>query len=377
MRLFFLFLSISTLSFGKISHIIHLKPNASFVLSEEDLNHFKITLFNDSRSDSLILHRYNNCLVFKGQLENYNGEFIFYDKKIKYSQAKVEHPKFLTSFHALNSTFTDKDSVDVFNKRHHILIHETILNLEQECPEESNFDFMFWSNRKPYGGFIYNNLIGLIMNDSLSHDSLKSIANLNNLSFKSKSHTGKEVIFQLNKGKLKAGKNKVISALLMDSLRIKDAGILIDSNEFIFFSSLYKIHALPIGKIKKMKFRPISAVKSMESSMNYIKEHELEMGCGLYKRADGLGIKIINWQQEVFDNEMKDKCEENQKLTANDKGFVVLHTKTFSISGGKDIGKKKAQNEKRMAEIHEEDKMLKKEFNAPFGYIEPVVISIE
>lgn len=374
-----LFFLISFLSSkAMISHLVNIKPIfPGYELSQEDLNHFKITIFNSTRSDSLLIPRYNNCLIFKGKLPQYNGEFILYDKQIPFTSIKVEHPKFITSFYTLNKTVADLDSIDVFNKRHHILIHNTVVELEQECPEEKNFHFQFWSDKQPKGGFIYENLIGALFNDSLSTDSLKSIGNSIGLTFKDKSYTGKRVLFQLQKGKVKTGKNKSIIALLNDSNRIKDAGLIIDSAQIIFFSSFCKIHALPITSIEKWGFEPISGLKSMTSSMNYIKSKELEMGCGLYRHTYGIGMNIINWQKQSFLNELNDRCSEQKQLLKNDKDYVTLHTKTLSISGGKDKGNKKISNIKKMTEIHESDKELNKEYKAPYGYIEPILISTE
>ena len=79
----------------------------------------------------------------------------------------------------------------------------------------------------------------------------------------------------------------------------------------------------------------------------------------------------------MTEEEFKDKCAEQEQLAQNDKEYVILHTKTYSSAGGEDVGKKKKSNEKRMGQIHAEDKILKKEFYAPFGYIEPIVLSAD
>lgn len=368
----------SSMLANSVSHIIELEPSTvDFTLTQEDLNHFKITLFNASGTDSLLIPRYNNCLHFKGKLAGYNGKFIFYDKKIPYSQVKVEHPKFPTTYFELNKTDAFKDSVDLFNKRHHILFHKTKLELFMDCPQEPTYDFMFWSDKKPMGGFYYENLICVLMKDSLSTDSLKGIGNEYNLQFQSKSYTGLQVIYKLRKGKLKGGKNPIFPLLVSDSLRVKDAGVLIDSTYYAFFSSFYKIHALTINQIEKWQFDPISGLKSMLPSITYIKANDLEMGCGLYKHPYGLGLNILKYQNQIIKQEFKDKCNEQSQLLQNDKEYLILHTKTYSISGGEDIRKKKRKNEKKMAEIHADDKILKKEFNAPFGYIEPIVLSAD
>lgn len=377
MRLALLLILVSLNIYGaSVSHIIVLNPSSKEIeLSQDDLNHFKITLFNASRSDSLVIPRYNNCLHFKGKLAGYNGQFILFGKSISYSEVKVEHPKFVTSFFELNKTFAFKDSIDEFNARHHILFHSTQLTLEQNCPQEPNYDFLFWSNSTPKGGYLYENLIGVLMKDSLPTDSLKSIGKEYELLYKGKSHTGKQVIYQLPKGKLKQTKNQAITRFLIDSNRVKDSGVLIDSTAYFFYSSFYKINALSINQIEKWNFAPISGLKSMAKSTAYITTNDLEMGCGLYNYPEGLGLNIIKWQKQTSLKESKDRCKEQAKLIANDKEYVILHTKTFSISGGKDVGKKKRSNEKRMGEIYKEDKELKKQYNAPFGYIEPIVLA--
>lgn len=369
---------ISTSTHASVSKLIIIKPYApDKTLTEEEIAHFKITLYNSSRSDSLNLSRYHNCLFLKGKLPQYNGEYILFDKKISYSEVKIEHPSFVTSFYPLNKVEIATDSIDEFNKKHHIHIYKTEIELEQECPEQNQFDFLYFSDQKPKGGYLYNNFIGALFKDSLSNDSLKSIASDFNLDFHTKSYTGKQVIFKLAKGKLKLGKNKIIQTLLLDSSRIKDAGIMVDTIQFEFFSSFYKIHALEINQIEKWNMEAISGLKSFSNTMNYIKSNELEMGCGLYQNKLGLGIDIITYQNQTHQKELNDKCAEQKKLKENDAEYVTLHTRNFSISGGEDLGKKKINNEKRMAEIHEEDKILKKEYNAPFGYIEPIVISTE
>ena len=361
---------------ASVSQLIILKPFSNEVsLSEDDYNYFKITLFNATRTDSLILPRHNNCLTLKGKLLDYNGAFVLFDKKIKYTAAKVEHPLFLTSVYPINKTIIQSDSIDFFNKKHHIHIYKTDIELIRECPDKKVFDFFYFSDEKPKGGYNYENLIGVLFKDSLPKDSLKEIGNNFGLKFKSSSFTGKQVIYALAKGKLKKVNNKTIIALLNDSTRIKDAGVLIDSTDFQFFSSFFKIHALELNQIEKWKMEPVSGLKSFSKTMAYIKTNELEMGCGLYKNATGVGLKIIDWQVSTFKKELEDKCTEQYKLNENDREYVTLHTRTFSISGGKDIGEKKVQNEKRMGEIHEEDKILKKDYNAPIGYIEPIIIS--
>lgn len=378
-HLFFLLVFLKTVfTQASVSQLIIIKPySPDKTLTEEDLEHFKITLYNSSRNDSLNLLRYHNCLFLNGKLPQYNGKFILFDKKINYYEVKIEHPKFTTSFHPLNKIEITTDSIDEFNKKHHIHIYKTEIKLEMECPEEEKFDFLYFSNQNPKGGFLHNNLIGVLFKDSLSTDSLKSISKDFKLSFHSKSYTGKQVIFQLDKGKLKSGKNKTIETLLLDSTRIKDVGIVVDTNKFEFFSSFYKIHAVEINQIKKWNMEAISGLKSFSKTMSYIKYNELEMGCGLYQNKLGLGINIIKYQNQTHQKELNDKCIERKKLKENDAEYVTLHTRNFSISGGEDLGKKKINNEKRMAEIHEEDKILKKEYNAPFGYIEPIVISAE
>ena len=364
-------------AFAKVTHLIVIKPKYDqLTFGENELNYFKITLFDEYRKDSLIIPRYSNCLNFKGKLAQYNGDFILYGKQIPYSEIKIEHPRYVTTFAHLNKTVTTIDSIDTFNQLHHILIHETVIEIEQECPEDPKFDYLFKSGTQSHGGFYNENHIGVLMHDSLCIDSLKSIAKKYKLTYKNKSYDGKTILFKLQKGKLKKGKNKVIGKLLMDSLLVKDAGVTTDTNLISYFSSFYRINALYIDQIEKWKFNPISGLMSMAEALVYIKNNELEMGCGLYRIKNGLGYKILDLQKQIKVNTHKTKCKESALLVALDKEYIIIHTRTFSIHGGKDIKKKKKfKNEKRMAEIYEEEKEVKKSFYTPFSFIEPILLN--
>ena len=363
-------------AFAKVTHLIVIKPKYDqLTFGENELNYFKITLFDEYRQDSLIIPRYSNCLTFKGKLAQYNGDFILYGKQIPYTEIKIEHPRYVTTFAHLNKTVAPIDSIDIFNQRHHILIHETVIEVEQECHEDPRFDYLFKSGNQSHGGFYNDNHIAVLMQDSLTIDSLKSIAKKYQLTYKNKSYDGKTILFKLQKGKLKKGKNKVIGKLLMDSLLVKDAGVTTDTNLISFLSSFYRINALHIDQIDKWNFEPISGLMSMAEALIYIKNNELEMGCGLYRIKNGLGYKILDLQNQIEVKTHKKKCKESALLIALDKKHIIIHIRTFSIHGGKDIKKKKLKNEKKMREIYEEEKKVKKSFYTPFSFIEPILLN--
>lgn len=361
--------------FAKVTHLIVIKPEYDqLAFGKNELNHFKITLFDESRRDSLLIPRYSNCLNVKGKLAQYNGEFILYDKQIPYTKIKIEHPRYVTTFTHLNKTVALIDSIDIFNQRHHILIHETRIKVEQECNEEKKFDYLFKSGNQSHGGFYNENHIGVLMHDSLTIDSLKSVAKKYKLTYKNKSYDGKNILFKLQKGKLKKGRNKVIGKLLMDSLLVKDAGVTTDTNLISYLSSFYRINALHIDQIDKWNFEPISGLMSMAKALIYIKNNELELGCGLYRIKNGLGYKILDLQNQIEVKTHKKKCKESALLIALDKEYITIKTRTFSIHGGKDIKKKKLKNEKKMGEIRKEEKEVKKSFYTPFSFIEPILL---
>lgn len=202
---------------AKTSHLFQIKINYdSLKYGENELNYFKVILFNENFTDSIQLKRYNNCLVLKGKFPQLNGSFFHYDQKVKYWWVQVEHPRYAKQLVKLNTDLVDKDSVDVRNKRHHIFTHVTELTCEEICPQNPNYDYMFWSNNEPFGGYMYENLIGVLFKDSLGTDSLKSIGEQYDLNFHSVAYTGKLVVYN-HKKKLKKKKNKVLIALLNDS----------------------------------------------------------------------------------------------------------------------------------------------------------------
>lgn len=367
----------STALSAKTSHLAFVKINYdSLKYGEQELDYFKVTLFNENFTDSILLNRYQNCLVLKGQLPQYNGTFLYYDKKINYSWVRVEHPRYDNQLLPLNTEVAQKDSVDEFNKRHHILFHITEVDLEETCMEQPGYDYLFWSNGVPYGGYLYPNQIGVLLKDSMGADTLRKIAQNHDLNYQSVSYNGKVVIFNQEK-KLKKKKNKGIVTLLEDSNLVEDAGFMLDTNTYLFASSFHRVCGVTIKEIEKRKLKPIGGLQSLAVETMYIREKELEMGCGLYRYDLGMGYWIFDYAAKLKDEELKDKCYEQSKWAVLDKEYHVLHTWNFSISGGSDKGKKKANNEKRMMAIHEEQKELMKQYKAPFAFVEPIIISPE
>ena len=199
-------------AFAKVTHLIVIKPKYDqLTFGENELNYFKITLFDEYRKDSLIIPRYSNCLNFKGKLAQYNGDFILYGKQIPYSEIKIEHPRYVTTFAHLNKTVTTIDSIDTFNQLHHILIHETVIEIEQECPEDPKFDYLFKSGTQSHGGFYNENHIGVLMHDSLCIDSLKSIAKSISLLIKTNPMMGRRYFLNCKKVNSKKVRTRLLA----------------------------------------------------------------------------------------------------------------------------------------------------------------------
>ena len=124
---FFIILISVTSVYSKTTTLITIIPTfkAHFDKSYE-IDFVKVTLFNSDRSKKLIIQKNNSCDQFKSSLNGYTGEFIFLKENIKFTEVKIEHPRFTTIFSKLNTMNLLKDSIDIFNKRNHILIYKTI-----------------------------------------------------------------------------------------------------------------------------------------------------------------------------------------------------------------------------------------------------------
>lgn len=361
---------------AKVTQVLELKLTFNqAIIPQNQHSNFKVTLFNEDFTDSLLLKPHNSCSELKNKWSFLNGKFIFINKAIPYRKVRVEHPDYITNTADIDLSVIKKDSTDTLNKYHHILFKESFVKLEKNCLQKNNFDYTIWIDGQPVGGYYYENLICVLFNDSLSNDSLKSIGALHELALLSTSHKNAIVIYKLNKGKLKPTKNKIIQTLLNDSLRIVDAGIPLDTSTYAFFSNKFKLCGLTLKQIEKLKFTPISSLKSLIKRQNYIIENELEMGCGLYKNSEGIAYDIITNYNEIRQQQLDNKCNDQKKLLALDQEFMVLKTKTFSISGGKDKNKKAEKNYERMREINEEQKELNKTYKAQLGFLYPVIIS--
>lgn len=372
---FIIVLLFSVTGQSKTTHFLTITPKfQSHFEKEHELNFVRVTLFTENRQDSLVLLQYNNCLEFKGKLPTYNGRFILIDKQIKYVEAKVEHPRFLTIFAKLNKTKIFKDSVDVFNKRHHILIYNTDIVLEKECETAKEFDYLFWSNNSPKGGYFFRNEIGVLLQDTLPDTLLTVFSEKYNLIELERNSESKRFRFKLKETVLKDGKNKIIKQLLLDSLIVRDAGAVIDTVSFTFISSFLKVASLPIKQINKLRLQPISGLKKLTAEMNYIKDHKLEYGCGLYRCKDGSAYELLSLQNDLKNNHTAKKCEEKEKLLKLEFKYFSLQTINLSNSGGKDEGRKRELNLNKMVKIHEKEKLIKSSYLAKMGRIDLILI---
>lgn len=334
----------------------------------------RVTLFTRNRLDSLVLLKYNNCLEFKNKLSSYNGGFIHIDKQIKFTEVKIEHPRFNTIFTELNTINVSKDSIDVFNKKHHILIYNTSVTLEKECATKPDFDYLFWTNNNPYGGYYFRNEIGVLFQDTLTDTLFKQFTNRFNLTLIELDVTKKLLRFKMNNEEIKDSKNKIIQNILMDSLIVKDVGFVIDTVSFSFVSSFIKVASLPIKEIKKMDLIPISGLKKLSKEMRYIKANNLEYGCGLYRSKEGYGYSLIQFQNSIKEEKTINKCKEQEKLLELEFEYFTLQTVNLSSSGGKHSGRKKELNLNKMVSIYEKEKEIKPSYFAKMGRLDLILI---
>jgi len=144
-------------------------------------------------------------------------------ENIKYTEVKIEHPRFTTVFSKLNTIDILKDSVDVFNKRNHILIYKTTVILEKACDKKPEYDFLFSVNKDSQGGYFFRNQIGVLLHDTLSSKQIEKFSNKFKIGIIEKDSTNKLLRFKTKDWEVKDGRNKIIKLLLLDSLIVKDA----------------------------------------------------------------------------------------------------------------------------------------------------------
>ena len=363
---FFIGLISFTSIYSKTTTLITVIPTfkAHFDKSYE-IDFVKVTLFNSDRSKSLILQKNNSCDQFKTSINGYKGKFIFLTENIKYTEVKIEHPRFTTVFSKLNTIDILKDSVDVFNKRNHILIYKTTVVLEKACDKKPEYDFLFSVNKDSQGGYFFRNQIGVLLHDTLSPKQIEKFSNKFKIGIIEKDSTNKLLRFQTKDWEVKDGRNKIIKLLLLDSLIVKDAGVIIDTVENAFLSSFIKVASLPINDIKKFNFLPISGLKTLTSEMNYIKNKKLEYGCGLYRCKIGLGYELFEIQKKI-----KIKiCDERDELKALELEYFKIQTYNLSSSGGKYNGKKRENKKEKMVKIYKREEEIKPSYFAKKGRI--------
>jgi hypothetical protein len=329
----------------------------------------KVTLFTNDRSDSILLKKHNSCDKLKNRLQGYTGEFILIDNEIKYTEVKVEHPRFTTQFSKLNTLYIAKDSIDVFNKRHHILIFHTTVSLEKECDNKPEFDFLFLANETPQGGYIFRDQIGVLLHNTLPDSLLSKFSHNFKIDLIEKDSSNKILRFRTRDLEIKDGKNKLIRDILLDSLIVKDAGVMIDTIENSFLSSFIKVASLPIKDIEKFNFFPISGLKKLTSEMNYIKNKKLEYGCGLYRCKTGLGYNLFELQNNVKLKRTNIKCDERAELLALELEYFKLKTHNLSSSGGKYDGKKRERKTNKMVKIYAREKEIKLSYYSKLGRV--------
>ena len=334
-----------------------------------EIDFVKVTLFNSDRSKSLILQKNNSCDQFKTSINGYKGEFIFLTENIKYTEVKIEHPRFTTVFSKLNTIDILKDSVDVFNKRNHILIYKTTVVLEKACDKKPEYDFLFSVNKDSQGGYFFRNQIGVLLHDTLSPKQIEKFSNKFKIGIIEKDSTNKLLRFQTKDWEVKDGRNKIIKLLLLDSLIVKDAGVIVDTVENAFLSSFIKVASLPINDIKKFNFLPISGLKTLTSEMNYIKNKKLEYGCGLYRCKIGLGYELFEIQKKIKIKMTNKKCDERDELKALELEYFKIQTYNLSSSGGKYNGKKRENKKEKMVKIYKREQEIKPSYFAKKGRI--------
>ena len=334
-----------------------------------EIDFVKVTLFNSDRSKKLIIQKNNSCDQFKINLNGYTGEFIFLKENIKYTEVKIEHPRFTTIFSKLNTMNLLKDSIDIFNKRNHILIYKTIVILEKACDTKPEYDFLFSGNNDSQGGYFFRNQIGVLLHDTLSPKQIKKFSNKFKIDVIDKDSTNTLIRFKTRDWKVKDGKNKIISLLLLDSSIVKDAGVIIDTIENAFLSSFIKVASLPIKDIEKFNFLPISGLKKLTSEMKYIKNKKLAYGCGLYRCKIGLGYELFEIQKNIKVKMTNKKCSERDELKDLELEYFKIQTYNLSSSGGKYSGKKREHKKEKMVKIYKREQKIKPCYFAKTGRI--------
>ena len=373
----FIFFSFCFFSvFSKTTHLITITPNFDTHYEKDyEMDFMRVTLFTKNRLDSLILLKYNSCLELKKTLSSYDGAFIYINDQIKFTEVKIEHPRYSTFFTKLNIQNISKDSIDVFNKRHHILIYNTPISLEKECNTKQDFDYLFWTNNNPYGGYYFRNEIGVLLQDTLTDTLFKEFTNRSNLELIELDAQKKILRFKMGGEEIKNTKNQVIKELLLDRLIVKDAGFVVDTVSFSFVSSFIKIASIPTQEINKMKLIPISGLKNMSQEMSYIKENNLKYGCGLYRYKEGHGSNLIHIQNSIKKEKIFNKCTEKEKILELELEYLFLKTINLSSSGGKHSSRKKELNLKKMARIYEKKKKLKPAYFSKIGRLDLILIN--
>lgn len=362
-------------SFAKTTHCLQVVPTfEGQEISGEALQFMKVTLLTSNRSDSLILAPHSSCSALRDKHERFNGKYIWVGPSIPFKEVKIEHPDFATSVYPINTSDVDADSVDVFNKRHHILFHINTIQLEKECEEIEPHSIYFWSNLTPQKGVKCYQYIGVLLVDTLSPISTDNLLHKYPLTIRRVSDDKRILLLKLKDNELKDGKNSILKAIILDSLFVKDAGVVIDTSVITFISSFIKISCLPVKQIEKEKIEPISGLKSMSWQSGYIQANGLEWGAGLYRLKTGLGYDFLKLQEEIKDAQLEQKCKEHDELVALDLEYLELNTVNFSNSGGKDRGKKRVNNTERMTEIKKLEKEISVKYNAPIGYLDIILV---
>ena len=264
---------------------------------------------------------------------------------------------------------SNSNSIDVFNKRHHILIYNTTISLEKECDSKPEFDFLYLSNETPYGGYFFRNEIGVLLQDTLSKKQLETFSDNFKIDLIEKDSSNKILRFRTRDWEVKDGKNKTVKMLLLDSLVVKDAGVMIDTVENAFLSSFIMVASLPIKDVEKFNFFPISGLKSLTPEMNYIKDKKLEYGCGLYRCKTGLGYELFELQNKVNTRMTNKKCDERSELRALELEYFNIQTHNLSSSGGKFDGKKREHKTKKLVKIYDREQEIKPSYYAKLGRI--------
>ncbi len=365
-----LFLLSVTSVYSKTTQFITITPNFDLHFDKSyEMDFVKVTLFTNDRSRSIVLKMHNSCDKFKSRLKGYTGKFILIDKEIKYTEVKIEHPRFTTVFNKLNTLNVLKDSIDVFNKRHHILIFNTTVTLEKECDTKPEYDFLFLANEIPEGGYFFRNEIGVLLHDTLSKKQLETFSDNFQIDLIGQDTSNKLLRFKTRDWEIKDGKNKTIKLLLLDSVIVKDAGVMIDTVENAFLSSFIKVASLPIKDVEKFDFFPISGLQSLAPEMNYIQEKKLEYGCGLYRCKTGMGYELFDLQKNVKTKMTNKKCEERQELLALELEYFKIQTHNLSSSGGKYDGKKREHKTDKLVKIYDREQEIKPSYNAKLGRV--------